>query len=167
MMKRATCLLIVLATLFPVFHLFFPATAPVGAERLAEDDDQALLETVGTLSAGHLYQTYLNIGFLANGVSEEVYEPEQAQRLLDSVLSLTETLDRQLARVDALRIAPADRRVIADLRKVSQSLRTQGKHLQDFWDADDADDADRSRQAYEKSRQESWKGIAAKLQFKP
>ena len=48
-----------------------------------ESANAVLLQTVGSLAATHLYQTYLNIGFIADAKVEGSYEEKQAKELLD------------------------------------------------------------------------------------
>src|SRR5690349_18234091 len=50
------------------------------------DDRAALTETVGLLSGLYLYQTYLNIGLLADGKAERLYDEKAARTVLATVV---------------------------------------------------------------------------------
>jgi hypothetical protein len=118
-----------------------------------------LLETVGVLAASQLYQGYLNIGFVADGKAEGTYEEKDAKQILGSVLSLLDTLDRQLEKVGKLDLDRADREGVEQIRKLSGQLHDQGKELQAFWTTGNKERG----AAYEKIRKESWDGISKLL----
>jgi glutamine synthetase type III len=120
-----------------------------------------LLEAVGVLSAAQLYQGYLNIGFVADGKAEGTYEEKDAKQILGAVLSLLDTLDKQLEKVGKLDLDKADREGVDQIRKLSGQLRDQGKELQAFW----ATGSKERAAAYEKIRKESWAGISKLLGF--
>jgi hypothetical protein len=118
-----------------------------------------LLETVGVLAASQLYQGYLNIGFVADGKAEGTYEEKDARQILGSILSLLDTLDKQLERVGKLELDKADREGVEQIRKLSGQLHDQGKELQAFWATGNKERG----AAYEKIRKESWDGISKLL----
>jgi hypothetical protein len=124
-----------------------------------QDGRQALLEVVGALAGSQLYQTYLNIGFIADGRAEGTYDDTDAGQLLGSVLELLDVLDKQLEKVSKLDLDDEDRASTAQVRKLSGLLRQQGKDLRAFWDSDDKKRGDK----YEKTRQEAWAGISKLL----
>src|SRR4029077_3984034 len=55
-----------------------------------------LLETVGVLTAANCYQTYLNIGLIADGKAKGTYTYQDASNVLDSVRVLLNSVDRNL-----------------------------------------------------------------------
>src|SRR5437016_2780298 len=61
-----------------------------------KEAQRLLLETVGTLAGAHLYQSYLNIGFIADGKTEGTYQEKDIQQILGSVTALMESLDKKL-----------------------------------------------------------------------
>ncbi|TMQ30046.1 MAG: hypothetical protein E6K70_24810 [Planctomycetota bacterium] len=75
------------------------------AEPPASEHSQ-LLETIGTLTSAHYYQTYLNIGLIADGKARGTYTEADAVKVLESVLSLLKSVDRKLDG-DAGAVGPA------------------------------------------------------------
>src|SRR5262245_53214784 len=53
----------------------------------ADDANAQLTEAVGLLSGLYLYQSYLNIGLLADGKAERLYDDKAARGVLESILS--------------------------------------------------------------------------------
>src|SRR2546430_1702840 len=77
------------------------AQPPAKAEPPAEDN-AVLAETVGLLAGLQLYQTYLNIGLLADARSEGLYEAAELAQLLGSVVVPLEKVEKQLDKVAKL-----------------------------------------------------------------
>ncbi len=78
----------------------------------ANTPDDRLLSALGGLSAAHLYQTYLNIGMLADGVEGEVYTAEEGLKLLDTVTAMIATVDAQLARLRSANLKAEDQQAL-------------------------------------------------------
>jgi hypothetical protein len=116
------------------------------------DDRRLLLETIGALTASHSYQTYLNIGLIADGKTKGNYSERDANKILDSVISLLDTVDRKLADLAKLDLEKEDRISLDQMRRLSALLRQQGKVLQTYWDTGRDDDAAK----YENARKDSW-----------
>jgi len=129
------------------------------AKKDAVSDREVLLETLGALAGAQLYQSYLNIGFIADGKAEGTYEEKDIQQILSSVLTLMEALDKKLDQVGKLDLSKDDREGIAEIRKLSGLLRLQADELQAFWKTGDKARADK----YEKTRQQAWEGISKLL----
>jgi hypothetical protein len=120
------------------------------------------LETVGALAAGQLYQTYLTIGLLADGVARGAYDEKDARSILQTARGLVELQDKHLARVGKLDLTPADREALNKLRKLGTLLRRQAEELDAYWKTDDKDHAAK----YEKTRQEAWTDLSSLLRLK-
>jgi hypothetical protein len=133
-----------------------PGEQPAAA---ADDPRGQLTETVGLLSGLYLYQTYLNIGLLADGKADGVYEEKAARAVLATVVTPLDAVDRQLARVGALAQTEADRRAAERFRAIAGLLRRQGRELVAFWDSRRPADGAR----YEATRQEVWGQLNALL----
>jgi len=135
-----------------------PAAKPGDGAKTGEDRRQ-LLETVGALTAAHCYQTYLNIGLIADGRAKGTYSEKDAYRVLDSVLSFLDSVDRKLAALQKLDLDKLDRDSLDQMRALSALLRQQGKELQNFWDSGKDDDAAK----YENVRKDSWAALSRLL----
>jgi hypothetical protein len=135
---------------------------PVPAAR-----DRAL-EVVGGLTAGHLYQSYLNIGMLADAVENEVYTDAEAKRLLGTVTSLMDTVDLQLTRLNEALDDAEDRKRLTQVRQLTGLLRTQAKELRGYWDvpAKDMELRKQHELKFHKARDEAWTGIKELLGIK-
>lgn len=137
-----------------------PNAPPTDRKEAAPVDPQAqLTEAVGLLSGLYLYQTYLNIGLLADGKAERIYDEKAARSVLESVLGPLETVDKQLDKLTKQLRVQGDKDGCEKLRGIVTLLRRQGSDLKAFWDSGRPEDGAK----YEASRQESWKQIGALL----
>jgi len=123
------------------------------------NDRRALLGTVGTLTASHCYQTYLNIGLVADAKARGTYSEKDAYRILESVLSLLDTVDRKLADLTKFELEASDRESLEQMRKLSRLLQDQGKALATSWDTGRPEDTGK----YESVRKDSWAAISKLL----
>ncbi|MFL5243945.1 MAG: hypothetical protein ACJ8FY_17730 [Gemmataceae bacterium] len=130
--------------------------------RHAEERRQ-LLETLGALSTAHFYQTYLNIGLLADAKAKGLYSPKDAFKVLDSVLALHKSVDRKLAALDKIDLDREDRASLEQMSRLSALLRKQAKNLQIFWDTDKDEDA----ALYESVRKETWASLSKLMGIGP
>ncbi len=137
-----------------------PATDPLA--RNAEERRQ-LLETLGTLTTAHFYQTYLNIGLLADAKAKGLYPGKDAPKVLDSVLALHKAVDRKLAALDKIDLDKEDRASLEQMRLLSGLLRKQAKELQTFWDTDKDEDAAN----YESVRKDTWASLSKLMGIGP
>jgi len=135
----------------------------VGVPNVAVPTDPRaqLTETVGLLSGLYLYQTYLNVGLLADGKAERLYDEKAARAVLKSVLTPLDAVHNQLSRIGAMAETAADRDAAARLLHVVGLLRRQGQELVTFWDTGRAADGAR----YEATRQEAWRQLSVLLKL--
>lgn len=124
-------------------------------ESRAAQERRQLLETVGALTSAHCYQTYLNIGLIADGKAKGAYSDKDAYKVLDSVLSLQSSIDRNLATLAKMDLDKRDLESLDQMRDLSALLRQQGKDLKAYWDSGKEADAGR----YDDTRKDSWAAI--------
>ena len=119
------------------------------------------LYALGDLLGTHLYQSYLNIGFLHDIADEDVYTPAEARNLLITVLSLMDSVDKQLARLPEAALDPDNAKDLARFRQIMVQLRGQARELRALWDTPEADEAGRKERKarFQKIRVEAWEGI--------
>jgi hypothetical protein len=117
--------------------------------------ERQLLETVGALTIAHCYQTYLNIGFIADGKAKGAFTNSDANKVLDSVLSLRSSIDRNLAALAKMDLDKRDLESLEQMRDLSTLLGKQGKELKAFWDGGKEENAAR----YDDVRKDSWAAI--------
>jgi len=136
------------------------ATTPkVPAEGGTAAERRQLLETIGALVAAHCYQTYFNIGLLADGRAKGTYNDKDALRVLDSILSILATVEQKLAALDKLALDKEDRASLAQMRELSHLLGRQANDLEALWDNGREEDAAR----YESTRKDAWAAISKLL----
>jgi hypothetical protein len=139
------------------------ADAPVAgkAAKKAIDERGQLLEAVGCLTSAHYFQTYLNIGFIADGRAKGTYTERDARKVLDSVLSLLRSADQKVEALEKIELDRNDRERLEQLRAVSALLRQQGKELLAYWDGGKEENATR----YESLRQSAWATMSKLMGF--
>ena len=138
-----------------------PAQPPAPAKAPPADDNAVLTETVGLLAGLQLYQTYLNIGLLADARAEGLYEAPALTQLLGSVVTPLEKVEKQLEKVAKLKLSKEDEAAVARMQKIAGLLRQQGASLQSFWDTGGADHGKK----YEEARQAAWKELSELLEL--
>jgi hypothetical protein len=129
----------------------------------AATPDPGSLQTIGTLTAAHYFQTYLNIGFIADGKGRGNYSQEDARKVLQSVLSVVDSVDRQLEVLGKRNLDKGDRESLDQMRAISAQLRQQGQELQTYWASGKDEDAAR----YEALRQKTYAAISKLMGIAP
>ena len=118
-----------------------------------------LLETFGLLGGLQLYQTYLNIGFIADGKAQGVYSESNAKALLGSILIPLDSVSTQLTKSAKVVPAKEDQDALGKLEKITRILQQQGKSLETFWASGKESDGSQ----FESSRKQAWGEISALL----
>jgi hypothetical protein len=142
-----------------------PAAPP--NEPAAPPADRSL-EAIGGLSAAHLYQTYLNLGMLADATENDVYSESEAKNLLKTVSALMDKVDIQLGRVLESSTDPEDKKKLEQVRDLTKLLRAQARELRAYWDTPEKDTAGKKEHEtkFHKAREEAWAGIKELLNIK-
>ena len=135
------------------------ATPKASTDAAIASERRQLLETIGALIAAHCYQTYFNIGLLADGRAKGTYNDKDALRVLDSILSILATVEQKLAALDKLALDKEDRASLAQMRELSHLLGRQANDLEALWDNGREEDAAR----YESTRKDAWAAISKLL----
>jgi hypothetical protein len=121
--------------------------------------DAGSLQAVGTLAGTHYFQTYLNIGFIAEGKQKGTYSDADARKVLRYVLLMVDSVDRQLTALGSRNLGKEDRDSLEQMQAISAMLRQQGADLQTYWDTRQEQDAAR----YESMRRTSFATISKLL----
>jgi hypothetical protein len=149
-----------------------PASAKPGADKPEHATDASTpggtpdptsLETIGALTAAHYFLTYLNIGFIADAKAKGDYSTEDARKVLRTVLSVVDSVDRQLEALGKRNVAKEDRKSLEQMRAISALFRQQGKDLQTYWDSRQDEDAAR----YESQRKNTYSAISKLMGVAP
>lgn len=127
----------------------------------ASSEREVFLEALGSLSAAHLFQSYLNIGLLADGVESEVYTTKQAEDTLASISEMMDNAEANLTKLTKLGLDPEDNAALEQVRTATELLRLQSKYLKNYWQTGDKEEVRR----YHEVRQAAWKGLTKVLQL--
>jgi hypothetical protein len=159
--KRTCLALFVLAAIVAPFAVSTgQSPVPPAVKPAAPADPQATLtETVGLLSGLYLYESYLNIGLLADSKAANTYEEKAVRQVLVSIITPLDAVDRQLEKIGKNARSAGDRDAVERMRAMVAMLKRIGAELTAFWDSGRAEDGAK----YEASRQEAWKQISALL----
>jgi len=137
-----------------------PAEPPAKKATVADAANrEALLEALGGLSAAHLYQSYLNIGLLADAVEKEAYSLEEGEKMLRSVVDLMNLTENQLAKLSRSGLDSEDQASLERIQAVVGLLRIQTNTLQTFWKSGEKAHADQ----YHQARDAAWTGLSKVL----
>lgn len=140
---------------------------PAAPSAGARDDNKAqidlqrerLLENVGSVSSIYLYQSYLNVGLLADAVKNDTYTKEEAAALLSTIMTLLQTVDAQMQKLENVGLDEEEVAAVKQVRKISGLLKAQAGHLQTHWNTDAKAPLDQ----YQQVRRQSWTELRAVL----
>jgi len=141
-------------------------TAPVlakAAPATADETHNILIESVGLFGGLQLYNTYLNIGLLADAMSLELYESGDVYQLLGSVILPVERVEIQLDKLKKIKLSDDDQKALAQMKKIASLLKTQGKELEAYWENGFSENAEK----YEASRKAAYKELNDLLELEP
>lgn len=116
---------------------------------------ERFLEALGGLSAAHLYQSYLNIGLVADAVENEAYSKSDAAGLLQTIGELVTLVDNHLNRLSQVGLDSEDQQAIDRIRSLAALLRVQSNSLLGYWATGDMDHVDR----YHLTRERTWTAL--------
>jgi hypothetical protein len=128
-----------------------PAGTKPAASQL-ELQRERLLETVGSVSSIYLYQTYLNIGLLADAVKSDTYTKKDSEEVLNTLVTLLRTVDTQAQKLENVGLDDEEMAAVGQVRKVSGLLQAQASHLQAHWRTGDKT----SLEQFQVARRDSW-----------
>jgi hypothetical protein len=137
-----------------------PAEQPK-AEPQAGANEERFMSALGSLTAAHHYQSYLNLGLLADAWEKDVYEEEEAMKMLATVQGMIDGVDRQLVRLEKASVKEDDRKALARSRELGALLKTQAKELAAYWEGGAKEHAD----AFHKARETAWASLKELLKI--
>jgi hypothetical protein len=117
------------------------------------------LEAMGGLSAANLYQSYLTIGLLADGVQNKAFTIEGATTTLKIVASCLTLVDDNLAKLDQRNLDAQDVASLRQIKAVAALMRIQAQALETYWSTGKAEHGE----AYRKARTATWTGLSKVL----
>jgi hypothetical protein len=129
-----------------------PASQPAPTARGKRSGQERFLEALGGMSAAHVYQSYLNIGLLADGVESEAYTKAEAEQMLATVAAMIDLVDRQLDKIGELDLEADDQHSVERIQELTVLLRRQASALRSYWASGDAEQIAR----YHEARETTW-----------
>jgi hypothetical protein len=136
-----------------------PLAQPAKVVPLTRTARERFLAALGMLSAAQVYQTYLNIGLLADGVESEAYTKAQAEEMLATVVGLLDQGDRQLDAIRQTDLDADDRQNVQRIQGLTVLLRRQASALRAYWATGDREQITR----YHQARESTWKSLSDAL----
>lgn len=113
---------------------------------------ERLLESVGSVSAIQLYQSYLNVGLLADAVRNQSYTKEEAADILNTIVPLMQTVDAQMRKLEDIDLDQDEAAAVKEVRRISGMISLQAEHLKAYWKTGDKT----SLESFQGVRRESW-----------
>jgi hypothetical protein len=113
------------------------------------------LQTTALLSVSHLYQTYLNIGLLADARENEVYGETEALAMLQQVTGTLGLVDGQLDKIQETKLEDGDRKDVGRVRALATALKALAESLKSYWNNPGKERASQ----YKKARAAAWEQI--------
>lgn len=117
------------------------------------------LEALGSMCAAHLYQSFLNIGLLADGVENEQLSLAEGEKTLANVVRFMGLVERQLDQIAMNGLDPNDRQTLLGIQGLAKVLRKQADALQAYWSTGAEDQAGR----YHEARNQALAGLGEML----
>jgi hypothetical protein len=136
-----------------------PESKPAKVVPLVRTERERYLAALGLLSAAQVYQTYLNIGLLADGVESGAYSKAAAEEMLTTVASLINQMDRQLDKISDTGLDVEDQQNVARIQTLTVLLRRQASALRAYWATGEREQIDR----YHQARENTWKNVSEVL----
>jgi len=121
----------------------------------AQAEDDGRLAAIGGLSAAHMYTTYVAIGATADAFGNDVYDSQQVQDIMGSLVGMIDTLKKQLLLVQENCEDENDQDYIDETIGVYTLLQEEARQLANFAASRDISD----HRAYEKARTTVWPKI--------
>ncbi|HEU4575598.1 MAG TPA: hypothetical protein VFS36_11405 [Chitinophagaceae bacterium] len=139
--------------LFAVAAISFSSMA-----QSCEERETNLLNTLGGLSAGFMYNTYLSIGSVSDAYVKEVYTKENTLALLEEQVNLIENIRKMLNELLEKKSLTAadDQRFVKETMEVMKGLQQQARFFKEYVNTKDNTKAT----SYENQRQSNWKNIS-------
>lgn len=122
------------------------------------------LETIGSISGGMLYNTYVSIGVIADGFHDKVYDAEYTRALMDEQITLIASVDSSLMKLEqsGFLTDTSDIRYLKEIRIAFGYLSNEAYYLKLY--ANDSSDSNADNFQY--YREKAWKLIAVLLDIK-
>ncbi len=140
-----------------------PAKPAQSASRPEPANRDATLEAMGGLSAANLYQSYLAVGLLADGVQHKAFTVDGAANTLKIIGNCLTLVESKLAALDRRNLDPDDIASLQQIETVTALMRIQTQALDTYWKTGKAAHGE----AYQRSRRATWAALSKVLGLGP
>jgi hypothetical protein len=134
-------------------------SAPDSPEEPPLDPVADRLYLIGALGGAHVYTTYAYIGVLADGLSKDLYSAEQTKTLLAEVVSVSDSLIKNLTRVRDGGLSDSDAAAINNMIDIYKLLQDEARAASAFSESRTVEDAEK----FEGARTTVWPKISELL----
>ncbi|MBK9568691.1 MAG: hypothetical protein IPO53_01350 [Chitinophagaceae bacterium] len=123
-----------------------------------EERESKLLETIGSFSAGMLYNTYGLIGSISDGYTHDAYSPATVDELMEPQKKVADNLIKVVEELINTNMfnAPEDKDYAATIIKILKGLSNQAQLLQNYT----THKIRQNQEAYENQRKQNWSAIS-------
>jgi hypothetical protein len=111
------------------------------------------------MGGAHVYTTYAYIGVLADGLSKELYTDQQTKELLGEVVTVSDSLIKNMERVRDGGLSEADTQAINSMIEIYKLLKDEANAAIKFTDTRAVEDAEQ----FDQIRTTVWPKISALL----
>lgn len=129
-------------------NLILAAALMMAAAVPAARAQDACLEAVGGLSAGHTYTSYLLIGTTADGFAKKAFEADHVAEIATEIGTLCGNVTGLLAKLRAGKLSEADAKYLSEIEGIYALLKEQAGALAAYAKSGKNEDMQR----YEKAR---------------
>ena len=144
----------------------YDESAPSSPDNSAPDSPEAPLDPegdrlylIGALGGAHVYTTYAYIGVLADGLSKELYTDQQTTELLGEVVTVSDSLIKNMERVRDGGLSEADTEAINNMIDIYKLLKDEANAAIKFTQTRAVEDAEQ----FDQIRTTVWPKISALL----
>ncbi len=136
-----------------------PDDAAPGSPETPLDPEGDRLYLIGALGGAHVYTTYAYIGVLADGLSKQLYTDEQTKELLAEVVTVSDSLVKNMERVRDGGLSEGDTEAINGMIEIYKLLKDEASAAIRFADSRSVEDAEK----FDQIRTTVWPKISALL----
>ncbi len=124
--------------------------------------EEKMFFSMGNFGAAFLYQTYLNIGMIADIWTQNIYSPDDAKSLLNTNLSFLKTSRKIVKELTDFSITQEDRGTFLEMISIMDDLTGETESLLKYI----ASRAQNDINQYETFRKQAWTKISKLMDIK-
>jgi hypothetical protein len=141
-----------------IIVLFFLTATISSFSQTCEEREIKLLETIGSFSAGMLYNTYGLIGSISDGFTHDAYDAATVTDLMDAQKKVADNLVKVMEDMKngGFLKDKKDQDFAVSVINILKGLKKQAQLLEDYTD----NKSKQKQNAYEEQRKQNWSAIS-------